>query len=237
MTQIYSETRPIAACTQQEIATFYQLLQEHFLGVTWEDFMHDFAEKEAVMILHKDDPAGDIVGWSTLMILRLSVQNETVMGVFSGDTVVLPQYRNSTGMGVELVRYWLRAYEQFPGNAVYYILISKGWRTYKMMPFFFRDFSPRYDRQTPTFEQAIIDAFGKTKYPEHYDPATGVITFSPQRVKPDGIDAAPAHPDAHATFFLQRNPGYLSGHELVCVARIAPTNFTPGVRRLVENEA
>jgi hypothetical protein len=236
MPHIFSQTKKVSACSKQEKETFYRLLCQGFLGVSWHDFIRDFEEKEAVMILRKEHCEGEIVGWSTLMVLTLALPDEEVKGVFSGDTVVLPEHRSGIGLGIELVRYFLHVYEQFPRHKVYYILISKGWRTYKIMPFFFKEFAPRYARPTTPYEQTLMDAFGKKKYPHHYHPETGVITFSSQRVRPEGIDAAPMHPDAHTTFFLRRNPGYLDGHELVCVARIAPDNFTNGVRRLVSLE-
>jgi hypothetical protein len=236
MPHIFSQTKNISACSEQEKETFYRLLCQEFLDVSWHDFIRDFQEKDAVMILRNEHSEGELVGWSTLMVLTLALPCEEVKGVFSGDTVVLPEYRSGTGLGVELVRYFLNTYEQFPHHKVYYILISKGWRTYRLMPFFFRDFAPRYDRPTTPYDKTLMDAFGKKKYPYHYHPETGVITFSPQRVRPDSIDAAPPHPDAHTAFFLCRNPGYLDGHELVCVARISPDNFTDRVRRLVSFE-
>ena len=236
MTHIVSQTKKVAACSEYEKETFYQLLCQGFLGVSWNDFTRDFQEKDAVMILRKEHCEGEIVGWSTLMVLPLAVPGKEVKGIFSGDTVVLPEYRNSTGLGVELSRYFMQVYEQFPLHNVYYILISKGWRTYKILPFFFKEFSPRYDRSTSAEDKAVMDAFGQKKYPYHYQSASGVVTFSPQRVRPESIDAMPAKMDAHTRFFLNSNPGYLEGHELVCIARIAPDNFTNGLRRLVASE-
>jgi hypothetical protein len=236
MPHIFSQTKNISLCSNDEKETFYQLLCQGFLGVSRQDFLRDFEEKEAVMILRKEHSDGEIVGWSTLMVLTLALPDEEVKGVFSGDTVVLPEYRSSTGLGVELLRYFLRAYDQFPTQKVYYILTSKGWRTYKIMPFFFKEFAPRYDRPTTPYDQTLMDVFGSKKYPGHYDPQTGVITCSPQRVRPEGIDAAPRHPDAHTAFFLRSNPGYLDGHELVCAAKIAPENFTNTARRLLHFE-
>src|SRR5579872_643293 len=236
MTHIVSQTKKVAACSEREKETFYQLLCHEFIGVSWHDFMRDFSEKDAVMILRKEHSAGEIVGWSTLMILTLAVPGGEVKGVFSGDTAVLPEYRNSTGLGVELSHYFMHAYRQFPQHHVYYILISKGWRTYKIMPFFFKEYSPRYDKPTSVEDKAIIDAFGQKKYPHHYQSATGVVTFSPQKVRPESIDAIPAKMDAHTRFFLSINPGYLDGHELVCIARISPDNFTNGLKRVLGSD-
>lgn len=236
MTRIVSETKKVAACSADEKEIFYRLLCQGFLGVTWNDFMRDFQEKDAVMILRKEHGEGEIIGWSTLMVLTLALPDREVKGIFSGDTVVLPEYRSGTGLGIELGRYFMQVYEQFPQHCVYYILISKGWRTYKILPFFFKEFSPRYDKPTSACDKAVMDAFGKLKYPHHYNPATGVVTYSPQRLRPESIDAIPVKLDAHTQFFLHSNPGYLDGHELVCVARVSPDNFTSALKRLLSIE-
>jgi hypothetical protein len=236
MTHIASQTKKVAVCSEYEKEMFYQLLCQEFLGVTWDDFMRDFQEKDAVMILRKEHSEGEIVGWSTLMVLTLSLPGQEVKGIFSGDTVVLPEYRSGIGLGVELSRYFMHVRKQFPQHTVYYILISKGWRTYKILPFFFKEFSPRYDQPTSACDKAVMDTFGKMKYPRHYDPATGVVTFSPQRLRPGSIDALPMKLDVHTEFFLRANPGYLDGHELVCVARVSPENFTNGLKRLLSSE-
>jgi hypothetical protein len=236
MTHIMSQTKKVAACSEHEKETFYRLLCQSFLRVSWSDFMRDFQEKDAVMILRKEHDEGEIVGWSTLMVLTLSLPDQEVKGIFSGDTAVLPEYRSSTGLGVELSRYFMHVREQFPQHTVYYILISKGWRTYKIIPFFFKEFSPRYDKPTSACDKAVMDAFGKMKYPRHYNPATGVITFTPQRLKPESVDAIPVKLDAHTQFFLRCNPGYLDGHELVCVAKVSPDNFTNALKRLLSFE-
>ena len=236
MTRIVSETKKVVACSEDEKETFYELLCQGFLGVTWDDFMRDFQEKDAVMILRKERSEGEIIGWSTLMVLTLALPDREVKGIFSGDTVVLPEYRSGTGLGVELGRYFMQIYNEFPQHCVYYILISKGWRTYKILPFFFQEFSPRYDTPTSACEKAVMDAFGKKKYPHSYNPTTGVVTFSPQKLRPESVDAIPLKIDAHTQFFLRANPGYLEGHELVCVARVAPDNFTNALKRLLNRE-
>src|SRR2546421_4072621 len=185
MTRIVSETKKVSACSADEKETFYRLLCQCFLGVSWHDFMRDFQEKDAVMILRKEHSEGEIVGWSTLMVLTLALPTTEIKAVFSGDTVVLPAYRSGIGLGVELSRYFMQTWEQFPQHTVYYILISKGWRTYKIMPFFFKEFFPCYYKPSSPYDKAVMDAFGKKKYPYHYNPATGVVTFSPQKLSPE----------------------------------------------------
>jgi hypothetical protein len=232
MTEIVGETRRTADCSRAERRACFQLLGRLFLGVTWEDFVRDFEEKDAVMLL-RDAETRAIGGFSTVTELELAVAGELVPVVFSGDTAVLPEYRKSFGLGQELAQYFGEAYERHPSLPVSYVLISKGWRTYKILPFFFREFFPRHDAATPAFARALIDAFGAAKYPGRY--GDGLIRFAGDapRLRPDGVDAFPARHDAHTAFFLRANSGYLDGDELVCAARIEPTNFTAQLTRLL----
>ncbi len=164
---IVGETRPVAACGHAERRACFELLDRLFLGVRWDEFVRDFDEKDAVILL-RDAETGTIGGFSTVTELELLVAGELVPVVFSGDTAVLPEYRTSLRLGQELVRYLHAAFERHPGRPVSYVLISKGWRTYKILPFFFREFFPRHDAATPHFERALIDAFGKARYPGRY---------------------------------------------------------------------
>lgn len=236
MSQLMSETKAVSELTASEIATMFGLLSLEFLGVSFHDFRRDLEEKEQVMLLRKRGVHEEIVGFSTIMTLDLPIPDRKVKAVFSGDTTVLPQYRSSTGFGVEIGRYFLRTVTRYPHCEVYYVLITKGWRTYKILPFFFFEFSPAHDRNTPERDEAVIRAFGAMKYPKEYHPESGLIIFTKetQRLVPGSIDAIPREsPDKHVRYFLERNPTYLSGTELVCVAPVRESNFTPAFRRIL----
>jgi len=151
---------------------------------------------------------------------------------------VLEEYRSSTGFGIEIGRYFTKALGMFPGHEIYYILISKGWQTYKILPFFFKHFAPKHDASTSVPDKAVMDTFGRKKYPRDYEPAKGLIMFSKetQRLIPGSIDAVPpSEPDEHIRFFLEKNRTYLSGTELVCVAPVSQGNFAPAMIRLLRS--
>lgn len=236
MSKIFSQTKRVVELTPSERATMFGLLSLEFLGARREDFIHDLEEKDAVALLHSQSCGGEIVGFSTFMLLDLPIEGRKVKAVFSGDTTVLPEFRTSGGIGVELGRYFMKALEAFSEHEIYYVLISKGWRTYKVLPFFFKDFAPRHDTPTSINDKAVIDAFGAVKYPRDYNPDKGLIMFSreTQRLIPGSIDAVPPHdPDLHTQFFLKKNPTYLSGTELVCVGSVRTKNFAPPLIRLL----
>jgi hypothetical protein len=231
--EIIAETRRVPDLTSDELRACFELLLRLFLGVTWEDFLRDLEEKDDVMLLRDADTRA-IGGFSTLTELEIDVGGEPVPVVFSGDTAVLPEYRTSFALGQELARHFQDAHERNPERRVSYVLISKGWRTYRIMPFFFSEFFPRHDAEAPPFERALIDAFGQTRYPDRYD--EGVIRFAGEpapRMRPDSVDAVPARSDPHTEYFLRANRRYLEGDELVCVARVHPANYTGRLRRLL----
>jgi hypothetical protein len=236
MSKIISQTLPVSRLTPSERATMFGLLSFEFLGVSRQDFTRDLEEKESVMLLRLGSPDGEIVGFSTLVTLDLPTAGRPTKAVFSGDTSILPAHRSSLGFGLEIARYFLRAIESNPNVDLYYVLMSKGWRTFRVLPFFFREFSPAPDVSVSREHQAVRDAFGAAKYPREYDPERGIILFAreTQRLVPGSVDAVPPpDPDAHTRFFLRANPTYLSGTELVCVAPVTRANFAPAMLRLV----
>ena len=231
------ETCPVADCSEEDRRACFVILSRLFLGVDWDDFVRDFDAKDAVMVL-RDAETGAIGGFSTLVRLELEVEGTAVPIVFSGDTAVLPEFRTSLGLGHELSRYLAETPALYPERTPYYVLISKGWRTYRLLRFFFRTFFPCAAATEPPAEQRVRNAFG-ARCPGQYDAAAGVLRNGPgaPRLRPGGVDAAPPAGDEDGMFFAAANPGYLRGDELVCVARVAPDNFTAGLQRLARTPA
>ncbi len=236
MSKLICQTIKVAALSHEDLRALFDVLRVGFLGVTWEEFTHDISEKDCVMILKTPGSSSQIVGFSTMMVIPANVNGRSVRFVFSGDTFVLPEYRSSTSLGIELGKNFLQIHEQNPLSETYYILISKGWRTYRALPFMFRCFAPCVDRPNTEWEQKLMDEFGRIKYPSNYNSASGLIEFQGdvQRLKTNSVDAYPSNTsNKHISYFLKRNPNYLNGNELVCIARIDPGNFTEAYRHYV----
>lgn len=233
MPKIQSQTKAIRDCTASDRRQCYDLLLKEFDGVIWDDFDRDFSEKEYVMLLTIED---QIVGFSTLMFIDVEVGGQQKKLIFSGDTTVLREYRESFGFAVEMAKFFIKAIDLFPSLEIYYVLISKGYRTYRILPFYFTHFVPCYQRPITGTEQAIITAFGQKKYPLHYKADRGLIVFdgATQRLKIGSLDAErPLKSNPHTDFFFEKNPNYLLGDELICIAKICSENFTSAILRLV----
>lgn len=223
--------RRIKSLTPHERECMLSLLMQQFDGIRKDDFNRDLEEKDSVMVLMMKEK---IIGFSTLMNFPLKVKDQIVRVIFSGDTVVLPQYRSSMGFTIEISRYFLQTGSKYPHEPLFWILISKGPNTYRILPAFFKIYYPMRENiinklQNSMTLKDIADAFGYYKFPSLYDPSTGLIRHSgeTQRLRKDTPEAQVAHNrDNYTEYFIEKNKLWLAGDELVCVARVARDNFT-----------
>jgi len=86
----------------------------------------------------------------------------------------------------------------------------------------------------------LIDALATDRYPTAYDPLTGVVHghfWSGCRPCQAIADVPEGRlGDRHVEFFVERNPGYVDGDELCCIARIDADNAAPIARRMLKIE-
>lgn len=226
--------QPVASLTPAERAQMVALLGRYFDNVTPAQVEADLQEKESV-ILMTDRATGQLQGFSTLMRLRAVVDGQPLVSFFSGDTIIAEEYWGES----ILPRLWAR--EVFgqaallPDTPVYWFLISSGYKTYRFLPLFFREFYPTYERPTPPATQRILDALARQKFSTEYDPARGIVRLAHATpLRPDVADLTPRRlRDPHVAFFAVQNPGHAQGDELACLTRILPENLTAAGRRMV----
>lgn len=188
----------------------------------------------------RDTGGGRVRGFSTQKIIPAVVQGRPILALFSGDTIIDPAFWGDQ----ELIRGWCRFAGRVraanPGTPLYWLLISKGYRTYLYLPLFFTRYYPNPTALTPAFEQDVIDSVATQKFGHCYQRATGTLEF-PERMgnlTPALAAIPPARQgDPRVRFFLERNPTYAVGTELVCLAEISPGNMRSiAGRALVEAE-
>ena len=223
----------VADLNTRDREQMFQLLSSHYLGVSRDTFERDLAAKEHVILLRSGE--GEIAGFSTQVRFRMALPDRSVVAVFSGDTIVGERHRGTFETAQQICRYFRRALSDYSGEEIYWLLICKGWRTYRVLRLFFKDYAPRQNAADPSVFHEIADAFGASKYPARYDPATRLIVFpsETQRIRPGSSEAIdPRRFDPDMRFFESANPQHERGNELVCVAPIREDNFTPAARRL-----
>lgn len=208
------------------------LLDAHFHGVEPGTFDRDLDDKNWVLLFEE---AGHLRGFTTLLAYDTVYDGEAISVVYSGDTIMAREgWKTAT-----LPRSWITAVRALHersliGTRLYWLLLTSGFRTYRLLPVFWRRFYPRYDSATPSDVQARLHHLAVERLGACYDERTGIVRFAtPQVLRDDLGQAAPGRQsDAHVAFFFERNPGWRRGDELVCLTEIAFDNLTPAGRRM-----
>lgn len=207
------------------------LLTEHFANAERRRFDRDLDEKEWVVLL-EDSDSGRLRGFSTIQRIETRLGGGPAVAYYSGDTIVQQGFWGERLLPALWSRhvFGLAAAEPTPA---YWFLISSGYKTYRFLPVFFRDFYPRWDRPTPPQVKRLLDAFGTLKFPGEYDPAAGVVRFAePAPLRPGVADLTAGRlADPHVAFFAAANPGHGRGDELACLTELSAANVTPAGRR------
>jgi hypothetical protein len=210
----------------------FALLSHHFAGVTREQFECDLAEKNWVVEIRRDDR---LLGFSTLLVCGAHFNGRALTAIYSGDTIVAPKAWGSP----TLARTWIAAVNSLraasPSRPCYWLLLTSGFRTYRFLPVFWREFFPRRATATPSDEERLLQYLAASQYGTWYDASSGIVHFPhPQRLRGQ-LGAVPAGRlvDPDVAFFLRRNPGHGNGDELVCLTEISEDNLTTAGRRML----
>jgi hypothetical protein len=208
------------------------LLSSHFHGVDRATFDRDLNEKNWVLLF---EDGGRLRGFTTLLAYDTTHEGESVSVICSGDTIMAPDgWKTAT-----LPRSWITAVRALRerylrGNRLYWLLLTSGFRTYRLMPVFWQQFYPRYDRPTPVREHTLLSRLAIDRFGDAYLPETGIVRFAaPQVLREPLHEIGPGRlQEPHVAFFLERNPGWRRGDELVCLTEIAFDNLTRAGRRM-----
>ena len=219
---------PRDALTDAERDEMFALLSCHFEGVTRTQFEHDLAEKNWVVEIRRD---GRLLGFSTLLVCEEAHDGSALTAIYSGDTIVAPEAWGSPA----LARTWIAAVNHlrssFRARPCYWLLLTSGFRTYRFLPVFWREFFPRHDAPTPPRAQRLLDHLARVRYGAAFDSGKGIVRFpNPQRLRARPAERAT---DEHVAFFHARNSGHMDGDELVCITEIGEANLTAAGRRMI----
>ncbi len=229
VSKIVSSLEPVWSCAPETKQACFELLSKHFACVTWKQFNADFHEKQYVAVLRRD---GRLVGFSTMVAIPIVTSGETIHIAFSGDTAIEFEARNSIGFGTTLSSFFRENISAYGDGNVWYVLISKGWRTYKAMEFMFHSFTPHPNNTPADLERRVITAFGRKRHPSRFNEETLVLQGlqGDQKLK-DGSPDLDVPTTELGAFFKRSNPNFAQGDELVCIARLSYNNFTERFKR------
>jgi len=204
----------------------YGLYSQYYGGCDFKRFSRDLQEKDFVILLR--NASGKLCGFTTLVIIEFQYNGERRIALFSGDTVIHHDYWGTQILSLSWCRLAGFIKSQHPDTSLYWFLIVKGYRTYRYLPLFAKTFYPTRRSRTPQEIQAMMDLLASNKFGDAYIPNKGIIQFERSQGHlndnwADIPDHVSSHPDVQ--FFLEKNPGYINGDELVCFTELTESNL------------
>lgn len=204
-----------------ERAKMFRLYKKYYANCEIEKFQYDLLSKDKVILLHSVID-GELQGFSTLKHVHLTLpQGKKVRGIFSGDTVIEKAYWGDKALNMAFSLYLFKEKYKKPMTPLYWFLISKGFKTYLLLANNFPVYYPNPDVSTPLEMAQIMDKFSLSFFPKAYNCETGTLNFGEgyDRLK---VSVAPIDEDLllrskKVSFFVQKNPHWERGEELVCL--------------------
>jgi hypothetical protein len=227
MAQLSARVRRREALTPGEAQEMFALYRSYYDGTSAEIFRDDLGAKSHVIELHA---GGRLRGFSTLAVLRA----EAGRAIFSGDTIIHHEFWGEQALAAAFCRFAGALKAEETKAPLFWLLISKGYRTYRYLSAFARAYYPHHVHATPPPVQEQMRRLARAKFGDAYDAAAGVVRFPQSRghLKPEWALVRPQlrmHPAVR--FFLERNPRFHAGEELVCLTELCADNMRSLARR------
>ncbi len=224
MEPLSSHVVPISALSADDVKRMYDLMEQYYDNVSFSDFTRDLSKKSASIVL-RDRARSQIEGFSTLQHVVVASEGRIRRGIFSGDTVVSKKYWGNRQLGKMFLRYFFLQKAKRPWSPLYWLLISKGYKTYLLMANNLNEYYPRCEEPTPHPKQKLLDAFYDALYPKQFQPSTGLIVPAGASCKLREGVAGPSEEliatNERVKFFVEKNPGWDQGNELACIAEVS----------------
>ena len=228
----FAAVAALGEAVKREMASLYLA---NYDGSSEELFFHDLSSKDEALLVQM---AGKLVGFTTLRFFEREWQTRRILVVYSGDTVVEREHWGQQALAFDWITRMGALKRDRPDLTLYWLLLVKGHRTFRYLPLFAKTFYPHWSVDRSDLKP-LADALASEMFPEDYNPATGVVELRQSRGHLAADIALPSPDEMQkddVRFFLERNPGYRRGHELVCMCEVEAFNMKPMTLKLFQKD-
>jgi hypothetical protein len=231
MPQLHARVRERSALSTAEVSAMHDLFDRYYEGGSRQVFENDLAGKTHVIELNDDNDR--LRGFSTLAVFDIAddgrPDGQHSRGIFSGDTVIHHENWGEQPLARCFCRFAGSVKAQAPADALYWLLISKGYRTYRYLPLFARRYFPAAGVTMPPAITELLTTLCRQRFGEAYDAQRGLVRLgaaSGTRLRPAwcGVRDDVAQ-RAEVAFFLAANPDFAQGDELACLCELDESNL------------
>lgn len=216
---LYAKYQVISKISVVDIYQMYAIYSKYYENTKWRIFLSDLSKKSGAFIIRRRDNKS-IIGFSTVVNYQIRNKKEKSIGVFSGDTIIEKEYWGTRVLQLAFYKYMLGMKLKNPSKNIYWLLISKGFKTYLLMSNNFEKYYPSIDSKHDELSM-VVDNYCEELFPEYYDKDSRILDFGNryQALKEGVADIDDGMLSGHAkiSFFEQRNPEWRRGTELPCV--------------------
>lgn len=211
-----------------------QLYLNYYEGSSEKKVLTDLENKSDIILMYNGD---ELVGFTSLQFYQTQWKNKLIHILYSGDTIVEKAHWGQQSLTFACIKRMGMYKNEQPEIPLYWFLIVKGHRTYKYLPTFVKSFYPHWNEYRSDLK-AMADFLAYEKFADEYNLDTGIIEFSQPQGQLKLEYAIPSEAEKTKTavnYFLQKNPNFTIGHELVCLCELTTNNLKPLTQRIFTN--
>ena len=215
----------VTEISEDELKRMFTVMSANYDYITIEAFKKDLSNKDYAGILLDDNL--NIQGFTTFAINPKNYQHPEYNILFSGDTVISSDYVGSQELGKGWCKTVGSILAKFPEKKWMWYLMSKGYKTYLYLPFFFNKYYPAAKESEHENHQSIAHQCSTHFFGNEWNKKKGIVQFTNKigQVKKEHAQKSFKKSNLYVDYFLERNPGFVNGDELVCIAELAIDNF------------
>ncbi|MBE0482931.1 MAG: hypothetical protein IBX52_05455 [Bacterioplanes sp.] len=233
--QLICRFLPINRISVTHLRDMYRVFSRYYNNTDLDTFVQDMNRKSGVFLL-TEKKGQRVIGFSTWTELSLNIDNKKAIGVFSGDTILEQDYWGNKALQKAFAVRMLKLKITRPNTRVFWLLISKGYKTYLLLANnFFRHY-PNPTGENGSLEH-VVDQYCEKLFTDYYDRNNRLLDFGDHSQHLKG-DVADITPDLRAAnhkirFFDDTNPTWRRGTELPCVGEVCSRSFIGFFRKQV----
>ncbi|ARU57415.1 hypothetical protein OLMES_3377 [Oleiphilus messinensis] len=233
--KVYASYYPLKSLTIIDLGAMHDLFIDYYHNVDFAVFYQDLSKKDGAILL-RERRSKKIVGFSTLQLIPLECGSRKVKGVFSGDTIVDRRYWGNRALLSCFVRTLFKFKIKDIRTPLYWLLISKGYKTYLVLANNFPKHYPHHAKSSSSRMATVIDNYCQTLYPDAYDRSRQLLDFGEgyQKLKEDvaGITDKMKSENPKIRYFEEKNPTWRDGTELPCVGEVSYSVFLVVLKKI-----
>jgi hypothetical protein len=233
MKTLTSKILTVNELSSETVTDMFELYNFYYAATNLTIFCDDLNNKKWVILLY--DETQQLKGFSTLTLFESHYAGKLQRILYSGDTIVDHQFWGQHELAIAWIRFAGEIKAEAPATPLYWLLIVKGHRTYRYLSAFCHAYYPAHDQPIPSYIQGLMHQLANERFGVAYNKSKGLVNFleSHGHLREAWAEIpANVKKRAEVQYFLQRNPSYAEGDELVCLCELSQENLKPHAKRI-----